>query len=332
MNDFKFIPNEEYFKKIRYETIGASDIPIILGLSKYKTPYELWREKTKRVEMWEGNEITEWGHRHEYNILYSYIRENTLSGTAEKFLIDYLQHLEKRTKRYKPPTNFYPFTEFFHPDIKWAISHPDCLEFQNEYLIQAKSHKKFVYDYDEIPISEYVQCQWEMLTSGTKENILRTLVNTNEEFTFNVKANKKIQEKLIIAAEKFWWHIQKDKEPMPINSNDIKKIFPVVKNESHYLVGSQSEMANKMKDRKEFLNSKIKKYSDEVKDINDAMFLMIGDNKYLYDEQGTKLCSQVQYSKISVNDLKKLEQNDNLLYTELKEKGYLNEKEIRFIR
>jgi len=37
--------NTEEWKELRKKMIGASDAPIILGVSPYKTPYQLWEEK-----------------------------------------------------------------------------------------------------------------------------------------------------------------------------------------------------------------------------------------------------------------------------------------------
>jgi putative phage-type endonuclease len=45
----------------RTSRIGASDAAAILGVSSYKTPYEVWLEKTNRVEPWEGNDATSIG-------------------------------------------------------------------------------------------------------------------------------------------------------------------------------------------------------------------------------------------------------------------------------
>ncbi len=44
---FEFIKAEqrsEEWLKLRREGLGASDIPAVLGISPYKTPYQLWAE------------------------------------------------------------------------------------------------------------------------------------------------------------------------------------------------------------------------------------------------------------------------------------------------
>lgn len=46
----------------RNKGIGASDAPIIMGLSPWKTPYRLWLEKTTGKSDFQGNRATERGH------------------------------------------------------------------------------------------------------------------------------------------------------------------------------------------------------------------------------------------------------------------------------
>jgi predicted phage-related endonuclease len=328
MNNFTFIPNDEHFKKIRQTTVGASDIPIICGLSKYKTPHQLWLEKTGRTEGFQGNSVTEWGHLHEGNILYRYIKEITEAELiADIFLLDYIKHNKKRPKKWKPDTVYFPYTEFIHPEIKFAMAHPDCIDTIGKINIEAKSHKLFIYDYKEIPLPEYLQIQWQLLCTGLNDAVLKALVNTNEEFTFNITANKKLQEKLIDLASRFFWHIKKDIEPQPVNSDDIKKIFPEVKIKSSYLTDIESEYAGKMIDRKKFLKKKIGKYNNEVKDINDGLMLLARDNKLLYNSEGEKLCSQVMYDKESLS-IKDLPEN---IYKKLKEDGIIKTNQVRYI-
>lgn len=62
--------------------LGASDSPIIMGYSSYKTPYELFLEKTGQVSL--DDEMTElqyWGNALEPAILNRFSQENGLEVT-----------------------------------------------------------------------------------------------------------------------------------------------------------------------------------------------------------------------------------------------------------
>jgi predicted phage-related endonuclease len=344
MNDFKFIPDEKYFQEIRYKTIGASDIPIILGLSTFTTPYELWRQKTGKDEPFQGNIVTKWGHRHEGNILASYIEEIEGPLFARSFLIDYIKNQEFRNKTYIPPTQYYPYTEFFHPNFSWAIAHPDCIDSIKRINIEAKSGRQYSsmrrndmdgFDKNDntesgIPLKYYIQIQWQMFCSGIKKTILRALIDTNQELTYTINYNKKIAEKLIEVASRFMWYIKNNKEPMPINKNDVKKLFPNTVEKTAYLIGANNELAKQMIERKKFLKQKKKKIEDELNDINDSLFVFIGKNKYLYSEDNQKLCTQVLYEKESIVSLIEIKK-DKRLYSYFKKNNLIKKYEVRYI-
>lgn len=54
--------NSSKWLEWRTKGIGASDAPIILGVSPWKTPYKLWLEKMTGQSDFKGNEATERGH------------------------------------------------------------------------------------------------------------------------------------------------------------------------------------------------------------------------------------------------------------------------------
>ena len=49
----------------RRKGIGGSDVAAIMGLSPWKTAYQVYQEKRKEVEDWSGNDLTDWGKRME---------------------------------------------------------------------------------------------------------------------------------------------------------------------------------------------------------------------------------------------------------------------------
>lgn len=75
--DFK--QNSPEWHAWRSSGIGASEAAAVLGVCKFKTPYQLWLEKTNRVPKFEGNVYTEAGKavepkaRAEYEIQHDFI-------------------------------------------------------------------------------------------------------------------------------------------------------------------------------------------------------------------------------------------------------------------
>lgn len=61
MNELSLIQNTPEWYAFRKTAIGASDMPIILGISPFKTRYQLWLEKTGLEQSPPGNFATERG-------------------------------------------------------------------------------------------------------------------------------------------------------------------------------------------------------------------------------------------------------------------------------
>lgn len=59
----------EYHASERQSRIGASDVASVLGISPYRSAYELWLEKTGQLEPWAGNEATKLGTKAESILL-----------------------------------------------------------------------------------------------------------------------------------------------------------------------------------------------------------------------------------------------------------------------
>ena len=53
----------------RRKGIGASDVAAILGVSPWRSPWDVWADKTGRLQPWEGNEATKIGQYLESSVL-----------------------------------------------------------------------------------------------------------------------------------------------------------------------------------------------------------------------------------------------------------------------
>lgn len=99
----------------RYKYVGGSDIPTILGINKYKTQYELAKEKLGLIQSdFKGNEYTEYG-----NILEPQIR-------------DYINAVNQ--------TNFRPETRI--DEGRGIRSNTDGYEKELELILEIKTHGK----------------------------------------------------------------------------------------------------------------------------------------------------------------------------------------------
>lgn len=138
--------------------IGASEIAAANGISRYRSRYALWLEKTGRAPGFTGNVHTRLGQLCEPRA-----RQLYADSTGHDVAI--------------PPCSE------FHPDIQWARCTPDGrLTSDSKHLVQIKCVGYFVgkrWRY-EIPVEILAQCQWEMFVTGAHRDDLAVLVGSDE--------------------------------------------------------------------------------------------------------------------------------------------------------
>lgn len=70
------LPYEDWLE-YRKQGIGGSDASVVCGVSRYKSPVELWMEKTGQLPSQEAGEAAYWG-----NLLESLVREEFTKRTG----------------------------------------------------------------------------------------------------------------------------------------------------------------------------------------------------------------------------------------------------------
>lgn len=357
--------------------IGSSDIPVIIKTKNSrikKSSYELWEEKTGKVEPFQGNNYTTWGHELEPLLISAFIRKKYNAKIAYKFKLDYVVHQNVRSKFYNPMTIFHPFTECKHPQFPWAIAHGDCVcrdDLNNEilkkippsndkiktnqieqnyfsYLLEAKTGGYYArvrredfegFDLDDhtatgVPSDILLQVQWQMLIYDIDFTYVLLLVDDNKFHIYEVPAIKKWFPLMLEKASQFLWCCKNDKPPQPEKYDDIKKLFPEIKDKAVYVTGEKAIVAEQMKAEKKKLQAKMKKYQKRIDDINNAAGLLMGENKFLFNgETSKKLFQQVitkdQYNMIHPSAIQKNAPN---AFKILEEKNLINKSDRRYVR
>lgn len=351
MNQYTFYESD--VRKPGELIIGSSDIPVIIKTKKSKikkSQYELWEEKTGKVESFQGNEYTTWGHRLEPLLLSAFIEKDINYEYAHKFKTDYIENEIKRHKNYKPTTGFHSFTECRHPIFTWAIAHADCIFHiaSSSFILEAKTGGYFarvgregmegfsLEDHTEkgVPSDVLLQVQWQMLCYGVDLTYVLLLIDDNKFHIYQVPAYKKWFPLMLEKASDFYQHCISDTPPQPEKYDDIKKLFPEIKDKAVYVTGERAIIAESMREEKKKLQSRMKKYQLRINDINNAASLLMGDNKFLYNGENTnKLFQQVisrdQYNMIHPSTIQKFAPE---VFKILEEKGLINKSDRRYIK
>lgn len=350
MREYKFYTSREDFHSHRSNTIGSSDIVVLAGLNSFKTPYDLWKEKTGRAFDKQNDDRPDLyiGHRIEGLILAREIEAmEEDKEISEKFLIDFYSsgRIAERDK-WKPSTPYLPFTYFNHPEYPYCSGSPDCVKDDGSLLIEAKSGKRYANlerDYFEgynpeghtdcdVPSRVYLQTQWQSFVSGIDKIHVRAWIDTNTECWARYEASREIQEKLLLLADQFMECVKKDIPPCPSNFSDISDIFKDSKNEIVFVGGEEAEKLTIFFNKKKLLSKAIKEAEKEIEDIKNAFALRLGDNKVLQLTTGQKIATQVISENLfTMIHPGKMEKENPEIFQALKDAGYIKTHNRRYI-
>lgn len=194
----------------RKEYIGGSDCAAVLGLSKWKTPYQLYLEKIGEAppqdETWEMGRGT---------ALEPPLRQHYADTTGRNVLLP-----ERTMKHHK-----YDFIGY-NPD---GITEGGRLvEFKTAAYGQGWGEEGS----DEIPQEYILQVQQGMLVSRLEVTDVTVSIAGNKPKYFIVEADLEIHEIIIEAEVKFWENVQNRAAPDPSINADVAHKFNRVNGQS----------------------------------------------------------------------------------------------------
>ncbi len=189
--------NHAKWLETRNAGIGGSDASVIMGLNPYKSPYQLWLEKTGQAEAPDlsGNQYIYWGHKNEANIA-DWFQEDT----GKK-----VRKLGTLRSRAHP---------FMIANVDRAVMGEDAgLEIKTAGVSQAKKWKG-----DEIPDAYYCQCLHYLAVTGASRWYIAVLIGGNEALYKTVERNEE-DIKALIQAEADFWHLVETNTPPPVDGS-----------------------------------------------------------------------------------------------------------------
>lgn len=191
----------------RHEGIGASDTPIIMGYSTYKTPYQLYLEKIGAITS--DDEMTEqqyWGNALEPIIINRFAEENDVQVT-------------------------FPDT-VYHPDYPFIFANLDGWIESENAIIEAKSANSFQrkeWDMaltDGIPLVYLIQVAKQCLITNATRGYCAVLIGGMDYKQFIYERDAALEALILKADRDFWYCVQNRIEPEPISTSDCRLKFP----------------------------------------------------------------------------------------------------------
>uniref|UniRef100_UPI004047466C YqaJ viral recombinase family nuclease n=1 Tax=Rheinheimera sp. TaxID=1869214 RepID=UPI004047466C len=205
----------------RKDSLGGSDIAVVMGLSKYKTPMQLWQEKTGLVESGSADsEAAYWG--------------TTLEDLVAK---EYATRTGNKVQRVN--------AQLKHADHKWmagnidrAVVAPGTVARADKNgrlhgaagILECKTASAYLtgmWDGDSAPVQYVAQCQWYMAITGATWTDLAVLIGGQHFKIIRIDADPEIQQVLIAAGSAFWNDcVLAGVPPAPQTSAEVIQLYP----------------------------------------------------------------------------------------------------------
>ena len=184
----------------RRSLVTSTDIPVILGLSPYKSEAQLAREKLGMVDPQPTSLQMEIGTALEPVIAMEYER---LTGT--------------KLHRYSGIVT--------HPQIEWAAASPDWRRVGARYLVEGKTSQSRRWDGEDVPQDVEAQVRWAMGCTGFPVADVAALLHSREMRIYTVEHDAGLFDGLVAIADDFRKRLLTD-GPFAENAASVKAAYP----------------------------------------------------------------------------------------------------------
>ena len=259
------------FSVDRSKYIGGSDIGAILGLSRFKTPLEVWMEKTGKEIKKVDSLPLRFGSFAEEFVASEYSR-----STGLELIHDESAHI--------------------HPDHSFMSAHIDRFVIDGNSsaptrILECKTANPFTSgDWgeagsDEVPMSYLCQCIWYMAITELEQCDLAVLFGNSNFRIYEIARDKALEEMVIEKAITFWNdYVLKDLPPPAVSIADCQTLFS--KGNPDKAVEATVETVE-LAQRLHLLNSEIDAREEEISSIKQTIMSQMGEAEALTFEGKT---------------------------------------------
>jgi putative phage-type endonuclease len=189
---------EDFHQQQRLTGLGGGDAAPAIGISPWRTPYDLWLEKTGQGEPVATTEPMLWGTLLEQPIATEYSRRTG------------------RTVESMPMLR--------HPTHEWMIAHIDRRIVGEKRILEVKTSRDGrgwgEPGTDEIPIYYNAQVQHYCVVSGAEICDVAVLIGGSDFRIYEVHADPVIARELVAQEYEFWQRVEQRAPPEPTNLHD----------------------------------------------------------------------------------------------------------------
>ena len=249
------MPREQWLE-LRRRGIGGSDAAAIVGLDRYRSPFDVYADKLGLRPEIPDNEAMRQGRD-----LEQYVAERFMEATGKK--------VRRRNAMLQHPE--YPF---MIADIdRWVVGENAGLECKTTSVLNRAKFSQ-----GEFPPNYYVQCVHYMAVTGAERWYMAVLVLNKGFHVFTIERDE-AEINALIEAEKHFWenHVLKQIPPTPDGSEStselLKQMFPEARErEEVALYGHEEKIQQYLE-----LDARVKELTQERDAIKQELQLALAD-------------------------------------------------------
>lgn len=191
----------------RHEYIGGSDIAVVMGMSRWKTPLKLWAEKTQKLPLPDLSNI-----------------EAVQLGTElEQFVADKFVTTTGKAVRIAPKV-------YQHKEFPYMVAHIDRLVTGTDELLECKTasfFKKDEWENEDIPQEYILQVMWYLGITGRKVGYIAVLIGGQSFKYKRIEFDQELFDTMVEAAKEFWNCVKTDTPPQIMADDDdtMKELY-----------------------------------------------------------------------------------------------------------
>lgn len=185
--------------------IGGSDASVVCGINRYRSPVELWMNKTGQLPDEEAGEAAYWGTQLESLVRAEFSKR---TGVEVRLVKQLLQSEEQ---------------PFMLANLDGACTHPDL----GPCVFEAKTasaYKSGEWEADAIPDAYLLQVQHYMAVTGYRGAYIAVLIGGNTFKWKLIQRDDELISMLIRLEADFWRHVQSGTPP-PLDGSDASAAF-----------------------------------------------------------------------------------------------------------
>lgn len=245
--------SREDWLKLRQLGIGGSDAAIVLGLSKWKTPFELFLEKTNQVELQESQSEA------------AYFGSLLEDVVAKEFELRTGKKVRRRNQMLQ------------HDEHEFMLANVDRMIVGEDAILECKTASAYLandWKDDEVPENYIIQVQHYMAVTDTKKAYIAALIGGNRFIWKEIERDDELIEIIINAQKEFWNEFVKKDIPPALDGSSaaeryIKERYLQAETEtvvdlSHEYI-SKIESLNTLKEQSKFIDTQIKEIENQIK-------------------------------------------------------------------